>query len=91
MLRLLMICIAVILMTLIITQVLKPAFNGELLFPLFRSKLRRAEAKLREQEVARRIKDIEVSTLRLEIENEQLVHNVLDELIDDDQFKEKRK
>ena len=89
MLRLFMVLIAVILMTLIITQVLRPAIKNELLFPLFRSKLRRAEAELRKQKVTKKIKNIEASALRLELENEQHIHDVLDEFINDNQTTEK--
>jgi len=78
-----MFCVSLMLMTLVVTQLLLPAFRGQLLFPLFRSKLRKAERDLARQETSKRIKEMEVSTIRLGHENEQRVHEALDELIDD--------
>ena len=89
MLRLLMVCIMVILMTFIVTQVLLPAFQGYKLFPLFRSKLRKAEADLAAKKTTKEVKTMQASAIRLELENEQVVHDVLDELIDENEEKER--
>jgi hypothetical protein len=77
----------VALMTFIVTQVLLPAFNGHKLFPLFRSKLRKAEANLVDRKTTKEVKAMEATAIRLELENEQVVHDVLDEIIDDPERK----
>lgn len=85
MLRFMMMGVALVLASLIITQLLLPAAQGRLLFPLFRGKIRKAEFDLAEQKTAKRIKLMEASTIRLDHENQQHVHEALDELIEDEE------
>jgi len=80
MLRLLMICIMVLLMTLIVTQILLPAIKGHKLFPLFRSKLRKAESDLEDRKIDKEVRIMQASAIRMEAESEHVVHDVLDEV-----------
>lgn len=91
MLRIIMIFIAVILMTLIVTQVLKPVFTGEQLFPMFRrtkkttsSRLREAEIKLANLKAEKKINELEAKALRIQLENQAITNDVLDEFIDNE-------
>ncbi len=83
MLRLLMICIMVLLMTLIVTQVLLPAIKGHKLFPLFRSNLREAESDLEDKKVNKEVRAIQASAIRMEAESDHIVHDALDEVTKD--------
>ena len=88
MLELLMVCVSVMLVTLILTQLLIPAFRGRVLFPLFRGRILKVESDLARKETGKRVHELEISALRLEQENQRSIHKVLDELIEDDNKKE---
>lgn len=91
MLRIMMMCFSAVLITLVVTQVLWPALLGRLLFPLFRSKIRKAESNLTERKTRKRVQEIEARALRLEHESQQHIHEALDEMIEGEENKQKGK
>lgn len=70
------------LITLIVTQVMWPAIMGRMLFPLFRKRVRQAESDLELKRTRKRVKELEVSALRIEQESQQHIHEALDEIIE---------
>lgn len=86
-----MLCVSVILVTLVVTQLLLPAFMGRLLFPLFRKNIRKVEADLSYKKTHKRVREIEAIALRIEQEGEEHIHEALDELIGDNNLKTKDK